>query len=138
VGSPLSSDLLIVPHIAATFVVEAIEWGFDGIELLDRVECLVGQDVTFEIAPGSLSLSSGAYLGSHSTVSQARLSRAVRLALLIWIGAAAVDDQLAGGMVERADQRQLARLPGRRHSQIRAALHPGVRQIGMVSASDSL
>lgn len=33
-----------------------------------------------------MSLSSGAYFGSHSAVSQARLSRAARLALLMWIG----------------------------------------------------
>ncbi len=33
-----------------------------------------------------MSLSSGAYLGSHWTVIQARLSRAARLALLMWIG----------------------------------------------------
>src|SRR6185436_13542733 len=35
----------------------------------------------------SISFSSGAYFGSHSTVSQwARAARAARLALLVWIG----------------------------------------------------
>jgi len=33
-----------------------------------------------------MSFSSGAYFGSHSTVSQGRAASAFRLALLVWIG----------------------------------------------------
>ena len=33
-----------------------------------------------------MSFSSGAYLGSHSTVSQGRAASALVLALLVWIG----------------------------------------------------
>src|SRR5713101_2760603 len=47
------------------------------------------------------------------------------------LGWTAMHDQGAGGMVERADERQLARLPGRRDPQIGAAFGPGVRQIRM-------
>src|SRR3954463_10498373 len=36
-----------------------------------------------------MAFSSGAYFGSHSTVSQGRAARAFRLALLVWIGALA-------------------------------------------------
>jgi hypothetical protein len=47
------------------------------------------------------------------------------------LGSAAMDDQLAGGMIEHAQQRQLARLAGGGHPQVSAALGPGVGQIGM-------
>ena len=51
-------------------------------------EGLMGEVIGFEIVPdGSISLSSGAYLGSHSTVSQwARAARAPSERLLVWIG----------------------------------------------------
>ena len=51
-------------------------------------EGLVGEMTGFEIAPDdSISLSSGVYLGSHSTTSQcARSASAASVALLTWIG----------------------------------------------------
>jgi len=55
--TPLSSDSLVVPHIGASFLVESIDGGFDsGVKLFDRLEGLVGQEVAFEIAPGSLDI----------------------------------------------------------------------------------
>jgi hypothetical protein len=45
------------------------------------------------------------------------------------LGPAAMDDKLIGGMIECADQRQLARLSGRRHPQIGSAFSPGMRQV---------
>ena len=47
------------------------------------------------------------------------------------LGRAAMHDQLAACMVEGPDQRQLARLAGRRDPQVGTAPGPGVRQIGM-------
>lgn len=114
-----------------------------------------------------MSLSWGAYFGSHSTVSQERLSRAARLSLLVWIGPlsststtgfstppglgpierieplqqgdevaaalgwTAMHNQRTGSMVERADERQLARLARGRHPQIGPTTGPRMGQIRM-------
>lgn len=45
------------------------------------------------------------------------------------LGAAGVNDQLAGGMIESAEERKLVRLTGRRHPEIGASLCPGMSQI---------
>ena len=116
----------------------------------------------------SMSFSSGAYLGSHSTVSQwARAASAASASLLVWIGPlsststtgvkgcpgfgtiepvellemgdeiaaalgrAGVDDEFADRVIERAQQRDLLRLPRGRHTQIRACLRPGAGEVGM-------
>jgi hypothetical protein len=47
------------------------------------------------------------------------------------LGAAAMDSQPAGGMIERPEQCQLSRLTRGRHAQIRAPLGPGMGEIGM-------
>src|SRR3954468_10404717 len=114
-----------------------------------------------------MSLSSGAYFGSHSTVSQgARSARAARRlagvdravvedehdrflrtaghrAILpvdliqkrdeveAALGAAGLNDKLAGGPIEHTEHRHLGGLPGRGNAQIRALLGPGMGQIGM-------
>jgi len=47
------------------------------------------------------------------------------------LGQAGVDDKVAGDMIECADYRHFLGLARRRHPQIRTALGPGPRQIGM-------
>ena len=47
------------------------------------------------------------------------------------LGRAGIDDQLAGGEIEKADHRPLARLAGRLYPQIRSPLGPGASEIGV-------
>ncbi len=61
-----------------------------------------------------MSFSSGAYLGSHSTVSQGRAASALVLALLVWIGPLSSTSTTAGSP-EAALARSCGR--GRREDQ---------------------
>jgi len=58
-----------------------------GVQRVDIAEGLMGKMMALQIEPvRSMSLSSGAYFASHSTVSQGLAARATRDALLVWIG----------------------------------------------------
>src|SRR3954454_22298595 len=51
----LSSDSLIVAHLALPFVIEFGDRLMDGqFEMLDGLECPVGEEVALEVAPGAL------------------------------------------------------------------------------------
>ena len=115
-----------------------------------------------------MSFNSGAYLASHSTVSQrARAVRAARESLLVWIGPlsstkhhglggllrlwtveliqlfkmidevaaalvfACMHDKFAGRVIERAQYRDLLRLPRRGNAQIRSRFRLGASEVGM-------
>jgi len=57
------------------------------VEMIGVGEGLVHQEVAFKSRQDrSMSLSSGAYFGNHSTVSQGRAASAAVEALLVWIG----------------------------------------------------
>lgn len=161
----LSSDSLIVTQMACPFDVELVD---GGIELVDGAESLMGKEVTFEIAPGSLDIVEFGGVFGQPLDGQPRarvecgarelagVDRSVvehqhdRLSCLSrsWpvervepfqeadeigatLGVAAMHDQPAGSMIERADERQLASLARCRHAQISTSLGPGVRQIRM-------
>jgi hypothetical protein len=71
-----------------SFVVEASDGVRDGaFESVGIGEGAVGELMLLEVAPASFdSFSSGAYFGSHSTVSQVRSASAFVVSLLVWIG----------------------------------------------------
>src|SRR5829696_1457514 len=92
----------------------------------------------------SMSFSSGAYFGSHSTVSQGRWASARVVSLLVWIGplsrtatsgralgGAGVHEQTPAEWIEGPEHRPLFRLAGGLDAQLGAAPRPAACQIGM-------
>src|SRR3954454_21089569 len=128
----LSSDSLIVAHLALPFVIEFGDRLMDGpFEMLDGLECPVGEEVALEVAPGALDvvqfgrvfwqpldrqpgphgergagqhLASG--LGSVTEVKRLQQSDEIAAALV----RADMHDQFADPVVERAEQRPVVRL----------------------------
>src|SRR3954468_19386701 len=85
----LSRDSWLGQRMLGADFVQIGDGGVDcGFEIVEVGEGAMGEMMSLEIAPRTFDvLSSGAYLGSHSTVSQCRrASRAARLTLLVWIG----------------------------------------------------
>ena len=85
----LSRDSLNDQRIDSSLQVQGshgcVDCAVEGVGISEGLMC---QMVRLEIVPDtSMSLSSGAYFGSHSTVSQClRASMALRVSLLTWIG----------------------------------------------------
>jgi hypothetical protein len=66
-------------------LVEVIDDGMDGTVEMEIAKGLVSEEMPLQVAPGMFDISSGAYFGSHSTLSQGLASGAAREALLVWL-----------------------------------------------------
>lgn len=151
------------------FAVEMLDGGFDrAVQLFEGYEDAMGEEMTFEVSPGSFDVvefggvfgqpldgqpralfegGAAELAGVDRTVVEDQNGRLWGIAragsvepvealeqgdeVAAPLGRTTMHDQRAAGMVECADQRQLARLAGRRHPQVGTAPGPGVRQIGM-------